>query len=146
MGELPRDLSAALEHHGQSLADTDADRGQAMTAAAAVQLVGEGARDASPGAAERVIRWRSARISAPSPSETVHSPGMHGFTIRHPRVVECRVSLARGSPVWGLSTTHGDRLIDSTPPAMHSDASPAAIAWLALNTACNPDPQRRLTV
>ena len=46
----------------------------------------------------------------------------------------------------GFCTTHGARLIDSTPPAMHTVSSPAAIARLALNAASIPEPHSRLTV
>ena len=89
----------------------------------------------------------SARISAPSPSETVHSSGIFGLTIRQPSVVECSVwSCARGNGFSGLSTTHGARLIDSTPPATQTDASPTAIARLAWIAASRPEPHRRLTV
>ena len=43
-----------------------------------------------------------------------------GLTIRQPSVVECIVSLVRGNGLSGFCTTHGARLIDSTPPAMQT--------------------------
>ena len=77
---------------------------------------------------------------------TVHSPGISGLTIRQPSVVECMVSCVRGNGLSGLSTTHGARLIDSTPPAMQTSSSPAAIARLALKAASMPEPHNRFTV
>ena len=46
----------------------------------------------------------------------------------------------------GLSITHGARVIDSTPPAMQTDASPSAIARDASITASSPEPHSRFTV
>ena len=46
----------------------------------------------------------------------------------------------------GLGSTHGARLIDSTPPARTTSASPTATARLASITASSPDPQSRFTV
>ena len=71
---------------------------------------------------------------------------MRGFTSRQPRVVECRVSCARVKPRSGFISTHGARLIDSTPPATQIEASPTAIARFASTAASMPEPQRRLTV
>ena len=71
---------------------------------------------------------------------------MRGFTNRQPRVVS---SIARGPRSQGpsaLSITYGARVMDSTPPAMNTSPSPAAIACAALLTAWSPDPHRRLTV
>src|SRR5262245_66339026 len=88
----------------------------------------------------------SARISAPSPSGTVHSGGVRGFTIRQPRVVEYTWRPPRSKGRSGLSITHGARVIDSTPPATAIDRSPTAIARAALSTASRPEPHSRLTV
>ena len=41
--------------------------------------------------------------------------------MRQPSVVECSVSCPRGTRCSGLSSTHGARLIDSTPPTSTSD-------------------------
>ena len=61
-------------------------------------------------------------------------------------MVEYIVSWPRGNGFSGLSTTHGARLIASTPPAMQTCSSPTAIARLALNAASIPEPHSRLTV
>ena len=53
---------------------------------------------------------------------------MRGLTSRQPSVVECSVSSTRGKPRSGFASTHGARLIDSTPPVSTSDASPASTA------------------
>ena len=74
---------------------------------------------------------RASRRSAPS--EIVHCSGISGLTIRQPSVVECSCLVARGKPRSGLSSTHGARLIDSTPPATTIDASPASIARAGLD-------------
>ena len=57
-----------------------------------------------------------------------------GLTIRQPSVVECSVSCARGKPRSGLSSTHGARLIDSTPPTTTSEASPVSIGAAGLRS------------
>ena len=103
-------------------------------------------RRAKASCASREIEYRSARISALSPSDTVHRSGISGLTIRQPRVVECSVSWPRGNGRSGLGSTHGARVIDSTPPASTSDASPTSTARLAAMTASRPDPHRRLMV
>src|SRR3569833_3117283 len=46
----------------------------------------------------------------------------------------------------GFGMTSGERVMDSTPPATTSEASPTWIARLACITASRPEPQRRLTV
>ena len=76
-------------------------------------------RSANASCASRVIAVASASFSALSPSETVHCS-------RHPRVDHPpaeRGRVQRSSPARearsGLSSTHGARLIDSTPPATH---------------------------
>ncbi len=45
-----------------------------------------------------------------------------------------------------MGSTKGARLIDSTPPAIISSASPALMARAAVMTASMPEPQRRLIV
>lgn len=90
--------------------------------------------------------YRSARISAVSPSGMLHWLGISGFTMRQPRVVECMVSWVLGYALDGLRTTQGARLIDSTPPARMSSASPVSIARLAWITASSPEPHNRFTV
>src|SRR5580700_11933967 len=92
------------------------------------------------------MEYFAASNSAPSPSEIVHSLGMRGLTIRQPSVVEKSVSLVRAYPRSGLSITHGARDIDSTPPAMHTEWSPTAMARLAAITDSSPEPQSLLTV
>src|SRR5665811_2235867 len=89
--------------------------------------------------------YRSARISAVSPSGMLHWLGISGFTMRQPRVVECMVSWVLGYALDGLRTTQGARLIDSTPPARMSSASPVSIARLAWITASRPEPHNRFT-
>jgi len=54
--------------------------------------------------------------------------------------------LARGYGLSGLSITQGARVIDSTPPATRSDASPTLTARLASIAASRPEPHSRLTV
>ena len=63
-----------------------------------------------------------ASFSVLSPSEIVHCSGISGLTMRQPSVVECSVCVRRArKPRSGLSSTHGARLIDSTPPTSTSD-------------------------
>ena len=52
----------------------------------------------------------------------------------------------RGKPRSGFSITNGERLIDSTPPASTSSASPVLIARAAWVIASRPDAHRRLIV
>ena len=92
------------------------------------------------------MSYSRASSSAPSPNETVHSGGISGLTNRHPRVVETIGWSVRWKPFSGFCTTHGARLIDSTPPAMQIEASPTAIARLAATTASMPEPHSRFTV
>ena len=61
-------------------------------------------------------------------------------------MVECIVWGERSNPRSGLGTTHGARLIDSTPPVSTSSASPDSIERLACMAASRLEPQRRLTV
>src|SRR5690606_28025872 len=90
--------------------------------------------------------YRSASSSVLSPSDTVHSFGILGLTMRQPKAVEYSVSLPFGNAFSGLGSTHGARLIDSTPPATATDASPSATCLLAWITASRPEPHSRLTV
>lgn len=76
----------------------------------------------------RVMRCLSAISSAPSPSGTVCSAGMSGLTSRQPSVVETSSCPPAGNAFSGLGSTHGARVIDSTPPAITVEASPTAIA------------------
>ena len=64
---------------------------------------------------------------------------MAGFTSRQPRAVVTGDCSA-------VTDTIGARLIDSTPPATATEASPTAMARLASTTASIPEPHRRLTV
>ncbi len=81
-----------------------------------------------------------------SPSETVHSAGIRSLTSRQPRVVETAVTLPAGNAREGLGSTHGARVIDSTPPATTTSASPVSMAREAIIVASRLDPQSRLTV
>ena len=90
--------------------------------------------------------WRSASCSLASPSETVHSFGICGFTSRQPRVVETAVRSCAGNAFDGLGSTHGARVIDSTPPASTRSASPVSMVREAIIAASRLDPQSRLTV
>ncbi len=96
--------------------------------------------------ASRVMPCFSAMSSAPSPSEPVHSAGMRGLVIRQPRVVDHICWWPAGKGRSGFCTTQGARLIDSTPPAMATEASPSAMARAAWMTASRPEPQSLLTV
>ena len=66
--------------------------------------------------------------------------------MRQPSVVEWSSSWPLGYARSGFNSTHGALLIDSTPPATISEASPVSIARLAPIAASSPDPQSRLTV
>src|SRR5665213_1657775 len=87
-----------------------------------------------------------ASFSALAPSEIVHCSGIRGLTMRQPRVVEYSVSWPAGYAREGLSSTHGARLIDSTPPATARLTSPQRIARVAWIAASSLEPQRRLKV
>ena len=111
--------------------ELDAGHGDDPVVVAAVVPRGGGEPVAAHG--ERVLRlardpWIVASFSALSPSEIVHCSGIAGLTIRQPSVVECSSWLVRAKPRSGLSSTHGARLIDSTPPTSTSDASPVSTA------------------
>src|SRR5690349_25106084 len=81
-----------------------------------------------------------------SPSETVHSFGMFSLTRRQPSVVDTAVTLPAGNARDGFGSTHGARVIDSTPPATTTSASPDSIVREALIAASSDDQQSRLTV
>ena len=81
-----------------------------------------------------------------SPSETVHSAGIRSLTSRHPSVVETAVTLPAGNARDGLGSTHGARVIDSTPPASTTEASPASMAREACIAASSDEPHSRFTV
>ena len=73
------------------------------------------------------------------------SASWRGLTKRQPSAVSCTSpGLAHGVP--GLAITHGARVIDSTPPATTTSASPDLIARAALAMAVSPEAQSRLTV
>ena len=84
-----------------------------------------------------------------SPNVTVASPPssstISGFTSRQPSAVSA-TSPGRAHAAPGLAITHGARVIDSTPPATTTSASPVATSAAADATACNPLAHRRLTV
>ena len=92
---------------------------------------------------------RTATSSAVSPRLIVALPPstsrMRGLTRRQPSVVS---AISGGAPHSraGLATTTGARVIDSTPPATTTSASPVRIWFAADATACRLDAHRRLTV
>ena len=92
---------------------------------------------------------RIATSSAVSPSEIVAFPPstsfIRGFTSRHPSAVSntCGAA-AHGVPA--LAITYGARVIDSTPPATTTSASPVRICWAADATDWMLLAHRRLTV
>src|SRR4051794_36444138 len=71
---------------------------------------------------------------------------MRWLTSRHPKVVETAVTLPAGGARGGLASTHGARVIDSTPPATATSTSPVSIAREAIIAASRLDPHNRLTV
>ncbi len=81
-----------------------------------------------------------------SPSEVVHSAGIRSLTSRQPSVVETAVTLPAGNARDGLGSTHGARVIDSTPPATTTSASPVSTMREAIIAASRLDPQSRLTL
>ena len=90
----------------------------------------------------------SASFSADSPFEIVQSLRSAGFVIRHPiDGVPHRLVADRGPRLRRTSPPRtGARLIDSTPPARMTSASPASIARDPWITASTDEPQSRLTV
>ncbi len=63
-----------------------------------------------------------------------------------PRVVDTRVSFPAGKPIAGLGSTHGARVMDSTPPAITTCASPVATKRDAIIAASRLEPHSLLTV
>src|SRR5690349_24864435 len=88
----------------------------------------------------------SCSCSLHSPSDAVHSAGIRGFTSRHPSVVETAVTLPAGKGLSGLGSTQGARVIDSTPPATTTSASPDSTVREAAIAASRLEPHSRLTV
>ncbi|GAB3893996.1 hypothetical protein GCM10027612_44450 [Microbispora bryophytorum subsp. camponoti] len=78
--------------------------------------------------------------------ETVHSFGMRGFTSRQPSVVETAVTSPAGKAREGLGSTHGARVIDSTPPMTTTSASPLSTVREPIIAASRLDPHSRFTV
>jgi len=68
-----------------------------------------------------------------------------GLRKRQPSEVST-TSPGRAHGVPGLAITHGARVIDSTPPATTTSASPLRTAWAAEAIAVRPLAQSRLTV
>lgn len=86
------------------------------------------------------------RASGPAPSATAASAAANvGLTNRQPRLVSA-ISPG-GDHGWaGLARTHGARVIDSTPPATTTSASPALMELAADATAVRPLAHKRLMV
>ncbi len=93
----------------------------------------------------RVIPSSAATRSAVSPRVIVCSESCLALTNRHPSAVSwTSPGFAHGVP--GLAMTQGARVIDSTPPATTTSASPLLMARAALAMAVRPLAQSRLTV
>ena len=60
--------------------------------------------------------------------------------------METAVALPAGKARDGFGSTHGARVIDSTPPATTTSASPDSIVREAMIAASSEDPHSRLTV
>ena len=76
----------------------------------------------------------------------VHSAGIRALTSRQPSVVDTAVTLPAGNARSGLGSTQGARVMDSTPPASTTSASPDSTLRLAIIAASRLDPHSRLTV
>ena len=91
----------------------------------------------------------TATSSAVSPRVMVALPPsrsfIFGLTRRQPSVVSA-TSAAAAHGRGLLGRTIGARVIDSTPPATTTSASPLRICWAAEATACRLLAHRRLTV
>ena len=81
-----------------------------------------------------------------SPSETVHSAGIRSLTSRQPSVVDTAVTLPAGKARDGFGSTHGARVIDSTPPVSTTSASPDSMVREPIIAASRDEPQSRFTV
>ena len=103
-------------------------------------------RAANSSCRSREIENLSASCSLDSPSETVHSAGIRSLTSRQPSVVETAVTLPAGKARDGLGSTHGARVIDSTPPVSTTSASPDSMVREPMIAASSEEPQSRLTV
>ena len=115
----------------------------AAQAAAALSVAGERELVLLLAADRRACR-RSVRRASPSGIGPLRG---------HPRVDHApaqgggvQLRWPAGKARSGLGSTQGARLIDSTPPATTTSASPTAIARAAWMTASRPEPQSRLTV
>lgn len=85
-------------------------------------------------------------VSGPAPSGTAASNSANrGLVNRQPSEVSA-TSPGRAQPFCGLAITHGARVMDSTPPATMTSASPARIWWAAEVMAVRPLAHNRLTV
>ncbi len=94
----------------------------------------------------REMPKRSASCSLASPSETVHSAGIRALTSRQPSVVDTASTLPAGYARDGLGSTHGARVIDSTPPVSTTSASPDSIVREPAIAASSDEPHSRFTV
>ena len=70
---------------------------------------------------------------------------MRGLTSRQPSVVETSSVLPAGKARSGLGSTHGARVIDSTPPVSTMSASPVSIVREPIIAASSDEPHSRLT-
>ena len=61
-------------------------------------------------------------------------------------MVSASSTLPRGKPCSGLRITHGERVIDSTPPASTRSASPTLTWRLPWTAASSPEAHSRFTV
>ena len=103
-------------------------------------------RAANSSCRSREMPNRSPSISLASPSETVHPSGMFSLTSRQPSVVETAVTLPAGNARDGFGSTHGARVIDSTPPTSTTSASPVSMVREPMIAASREEPHSRLTV
>lgn len=77
----------------------------------------------------------SLSCSLDSPSETVHSGGIRLLISRQPKAVDTAVLSSTGNGLSGFINTHGDRVIDSAPPAIMTSASPVSMLREAIMAA-----------
>ena len=99
--------------------------------------------------ARQLVAWvlnSCATFSAVSGMESIpYWAFISGLTKRQPMVVSSILAL-REKALSALPSTKGARLMLSTPPAIISSVSPAAIARAAMPSASRLEPHRRLTV